>query len=530
MSEPPIVPFAANGFSLAPGVRLLEASAGTGKTFALAHLVLRLVTRPEDPLRLDQLLVVTFTNAAAAELRDRIAARLQLALGLLEADPDSWDDHAQLQRDQPLREWLEQQPQANAALRGRLLLALEDLDQAGITTIHGFCRRTLQRQSLEAGLGPAVELEQDATDTIIQICHDYWQQQVLPLAPELLAGLQQRGLQLERLQRLLLQLDGDPALSLDPLPPELSLDQPLAPQLQNLWPSLWQRFCLAWASRGEELEQALCQMAQELKGEGEKYAPYLLKPSGRDGQVSAWIAAQAGATPGYLEVLQLSNSAKSTPERLLVDVFHPGPVMKVAAPLEREGRGGVLPERPLLEAIAALVDGPAELTLLHFAHWSRQELARRRSRQGRLGFSQLLEELDPGPAACADAHTTALIQAVAARYRVALIDEFQDTDPIQWRILERAFTAPPGEPARHLLVMVGDPKQAIYRFRGGELATYRQARARADAIHGLTQNRRASAALVAALNQLMVEPGLPRSNLPVPEVEACSSTGELALP
>ncbi|MFN5162713.1 MAG: UvrD-helicase domain-containing protein, partial [Cyanobacteriota bacterium] len=74
--------FAANRFPLDPGIRLLEASAGTGKTFALAHLVLRLVAEQGTPLR--RLLVVTYTNAAAAELRMRIGLRLQQALQALE--------------------------------------------------------------------------------------------------------------------------------------------------------------------------------------------------------------------------------------------------------------------------------------------------------------------------------------------------------------------------------------------------------------------------------------------------------------
>ena len=78
-------PFEPNAMPLSPGIRLLEASAGTGKTFALAHLVLRLVSEGPRPLAIEQLLVVTFTDAAAAELRDRIARRLQQALALLEA-------------------------------------------------------------------------------------------------------------------------------------------------------------------------------------------------------------------------------------------------------------------------------------------------------------------------------------------------------------------------------------------------------------------------------------------------------------
>ncbi|MFO0105101.1 MAG: UvrD-helicase domain-containing protein, partial [Cyanobium sp.] len=78
-------PFEPNAMPLSPGIRLLEASAGTGKTFALAHLVLRLVSEGPRPLAIEQLLVVTFTDAAAAELRDRIARRLQQALTQLEA-------------------------------------------------------------------------------------------------------------------------------------------------------------------------------------------------------------------------------------------------------------------------------------------------------------------------------------------------------------------------------------------------------------------------------------------------------------
>ncbi len=518
---PALQPFDANGFPLDPGVRLLEASAGTGKTFALAHLVLRLVTRPGDPLTLQQLLVVTFTEAAAAELRDRIALRLQQALALVEGGAGALDP------DPVLRTWLEQQRDGQR-LRGLLLLALEQLDRADITTIHGFCRRTLQRRSLEAGLGPAVELESDDGERLAQVCHDYWQQQVLPVPPPLLAGLQQRGLAPRVLESLLRRLDGDPALELDPLPPELDLEQPLAPQLAALWPELWRRFCAQWQQRGAALEQACCAAAADLRAAGAKYAPYVLKPSGRDGQVSGWIAALAGAVPGYGEVLEFSNSAKKTRERLLVEVFHPGPYVKVTAPIEGEGRP--LPEAPLLQAIADLVEGPAERLLLHFAHWGRRELARRRGRSGRMGFGQLLEGLDPGAGGRAADPRGALTRAVAERYRVALIDEFQDTDPIQWRILEAAFTAPPGEPDRHLLVMVGDPKQAIYRFRGGELATYRQARDRADARYGLTENRRSSPGLVAGFNALMGPAGLRRSGLEVPAVQACARKGELLLP
>ncbi len=506
-------PFDPNGFPLEPGVQLLEASAGTGKTFALAHLVLRLVTRPVDPLPLEQLLVVTFTEAAAAELRDRIALRLQQALAALEGHASSGDG--------VLDDWLSAQPdgaEPRERLRGQLLLALEALDRADITTIHGFARRTLQRQALEAGLGPALELESDDGERAAQVSHDYWQQQVLALPPGLLAGLLGQGLSPELLEKLLVRLDGDPALELDPLPHDTSPEQPLQEQLPGLVERRWQRFREAWAERGAALEAAFCAAAADLRSRGaSSVTPYAAKPrTNRVAELNTWIAGfeQAGAIPSYGEVVE---------QPLLRKYFHPGPFTKLAAGFD--GEGVSLPERPLLEAIAALVDGPAEVVLSHALHQGRADLARRRSASGRMGFGDLLTALDPG--VDGERHL-ALLSAVGERYQVALIDEFQDTDPIQWRILERAFVAPAGAAPRHLLVMVGDPKQAIYRFRGGELATYRQARARADGLHGLGENRRSSAPLVAALNALMA-PGLVRSQLPVPPVIAKAEKGELVL-
>ena len=540
-AERPIVDFDANQFPLDPGLQLLEASAGTGKTFALAHLVLRLVAERQQ--RLQELLVVTFTEAAAGELRDRIARRLQQGLEALEAPGDS-----QTYPDDTLAQWHQGQnpdPQAQWTLRARLLEALEDLDRADITTIHGFCRRSLQRQALEAGLGPAVELESDDSQLRLEIVHDYWQGHLLPLAPELLGGLQERGLRFEHLISVLNRLDSDPALELDPLPPELRADQPLAPQLEALWPLRWQRFVNLWQPNAQALEQAFCSTAADLRARfGAKAIPsackYSAKPrSNRVDALSGWIAEQErscgqpfslegglesgegglesespSALPGYRAVVQ---------EKLLREYFHPGPFTRMVAPYED---GPIsLPQRPLLEAIADLVDGPLELTLLHFGHWARQELLRRRQRSGRMGFAQLLEGLDPGPSG---QEHGALIAALGRRYRVALVDEFQDTDPIQWRILERAFLAEPGGRASHLVVLVGDPKQAIYRFRGGDLATYQRARDLADGLHGLRQNRRSSQPLVQALNALMA-PGLPLSQLAVPAVESCAEKGELVL-
>jgi exodeoxyribonuclease V beta subunit len=504
--------FDPNAFPLEPGLRLLEASAGTGKTFALAHLALRLVTERAIPLR--RLLVVTFTTAAATELRERIGRRLQEALLCLR-------DPLRPPPDPVLSAWLARQRQGDAGGRGpggesgadslaemRLLLALEELDSADITTIHGFCQRALQRHALEAQRPPDLLLDTDGETLLQQVVHSYWKEQVLRLPAPLLLGLSRKGMKPAALASLLRTLEGDPGLELDPLPPSLPLDADLAEALPTLWQERWQAFCAAWRHGGEELLAALFGQARAWKADGLPYKPYTLKETKRwnPAAVEALIAAD---DPGYAAVLK---------EEMLTTFLHPGTFCKTVRALEEPGERPVtLPGRALMEAVAALVDEPAELALLHGCHWGRRALLQRRQRLGVCSFSQLLSDLDPGPAATAP---TPLLAAVAERYSAALIDEFQDTDPIQWRILRLAFGG-----GRHLLVMVGDPKQAIYRFRGGDLQTYLAARATADDRFAMRENRRSTPELIAALNQLC-ERGLVRSGLtPMPALEAKASRG-----
>jgi exodeoxyribonuclease V beta subunit len=505
--SPSLQPFEANSFPLNCGIRLLEASAGTGKTFALAHLVLRLVT--EEGLSLRRLLVVTYTEAAAAELRDRIGRRLQEALASL-AGPAPDPDAASV--DPVLQEWLErlaiQGAQSVDRLRGMLLLALEELDGADITTIHGFCRRTLERQSLEAGCSPQQRLEGDASRLIEEVVHDYWQRQVLPLSAPSLAGLGACGVNPEALASLLLRLDGDPALALDPLPAGLELEVPFADQWLALWQRSWNQFRKEWDLRSEALQKDFEAAAEQWhSATGAKTGSYSrrFRNGGPRAKVEAWLAqAEAQVAAGDYEAVQQ--------QKELTGIFHPGAFSSQARKAEGHGSVPSLPQMPLLKAVAALVDGPAEALLAHACHWGRRELRQRRQRGGATSFAGLLEALDPGVDALGEG--TPLLAAVAARYDAALIDEFQDTDPIQWRILRQAFGV-----GAHRLVMVGDPKQAIYRFRGGDLATYLAARSEAGALYQLDENRRSTAELIDGLNRLLA-PGLVRSGLEVPAVLA----------
>ena len=282
--------FDPNHYPLDPGLRLLEASAGTGKTFALAHLALRLISEAAMPL--PSLLVVTFTDAAAAELRSRIGQRLQDALAglealehgiaLPEADPvlEQWWQMAP--QGQPRRDWI-----------SRLLIALEQLDAADITTIHGFCSRSLRRLAISSGAAIQQQLETDATALVHEVVQELWQQQLLTLPLPQLQGLTQAGLTADGLAAALLRLDGDPQARLQTDREDFDPREPLREQLETSLQVSWQRFVSCWTRDGEDLEQCFRSTAGQWKGMGFKPSPYSSKPTSvRCGQVDRWLAAQ----------------------------------------------------------------------------------------------------------------------------------------------------------------------------------------------------------------------------------------------
>ena len=142
--------FQVNKYPLTNGIRLIEASAGTGKTFSLSHLVLRLLTEKEYSI--NEILVVSFTEATASELKAKIIERLISALKIIE----SINSNVKPSKiDNVLNEWVElniTSKEKGLYIASLLLEALERIDTADITTIHGFCSKTLHREAIELSL------------------------------------------------------------------------------------------------------------------------------------------------------------------------------------------------------------------------------------------------------------------------------------------------------------------------------------------------------------------------------------------
>ncbi len=520
--------FQANDYPLKAGLRLIEASAGTGKTFALAHLVLRLITEGNHDIK--RILVVTFTEAAAAELRAKIGNRLNAAFKGLEAQSKGIYNKAP---DLVLEQWLESNGQTESKRllwKAKILEALEDIDRADITTIHGFCLRTLRRHALESGSNMNPQIEEDRESLITEIAHEYWKKEALTLNPYNLTGLKQAGLDVQNLANSLLKVDSDPSLNLKVDITELDSSKALGSQFDELLAKNWRNFLHNWEKGGEELEILLRNRAEEWRSKGfEDTKPFSPKPTkNRFEVINKWI--DSIHTENRLQNDSLIPSYGIIREQtLLANYFHPGVYVEVA---KRCGINEPLPLKSQLQsAIASLWDGPAEHVWNHALICCLESLKKSRNQRGVMSYGNLLSALDPCPQFPLEIRdtpkekATPWISVLRLRYQVALIDEFQDTDPVQWRILKESF----GKSSDHLLLMVGDPKQAIYQFRGGNLKTYFKARKEVDRIDALLDNFRTEAQLMYGLNQLMAT-GLRRSGLEVPFLTPCSEKKPLTVP
>lgn len=448
------------------GRQLIEASAGTGKTYTLALLFLRLLL--ERGLEVNQILVVTFTEAATLELRDRIRQRLRDALDRLQ-HPDRDAD--------PLLDRLLGQYPDSEAIKGRLADALVRMDEAAIYTIHGFCARMLQDHAFETGMAFELEMIGNDSDLTLALMRDFWRLRVAPLAePDLewLIGIWPTP------DALLA------TLSLPLKQPQLRLLPEIGMEQMDL---IWQGFEDQFKALGRHWQAERTAIIQLLN------SPALNRKSYRTDVVTKAIAAMDALT-----------AQDRPPQRLAltqIERFTPALLGQQTKPGEQRPQHGFFDEvQAFLEdherAFALRKAAWLQLALT----WLRERLEAHKAERHELAFGDLISRLAKALTR-QDALGKRLAQQIRDRYPVGLIDEFQDTDATQYRIFDRIYplTHQDGQPA---LLMIGDPKQAIYSFRGGDIFAYLEARQSINTTdrHNLDTNWRSSSGLVRAVNSL----------------------------
>jgi exodeoxyribonuclease V beta subunit len=463
------------------GSRLIEAGAGTGKTFTIAALYLRLVLghggEQAFPRTLTppEILVVTFTDAATQELRERIRSRLAEAAGYFLADPASVVPRAaggdllhDLRAEYPDEQW--------SGCARKLQLAAEWMDEAAVSTIHGWCNRMLREHAFDSDCLFTQTLETDQSELLGEVVRDYWRTFMAPLDGAAVAEVRPWCAGPGALQKKLGKLVGQAALLAEANEPADALHAARTEKLRRL-----SELKAPWAAWVGQLQELLDTARDRKLFNGTK-----LKKNNYDSwlqALAAWRDDPESTRPA------LSAAAKS---RLS------------ASGLDEIWKDRPAPQHDALGAIAALDGALSELPdarqdlLRHAARWVAKRFAEEQERRAQMGFDDLLTRLDE---ALRGDNGERLAQTIRRQFPVAMIDEFQDTDPVQYRIFDAVYRVADNDPDT-ALILIGDPKQAIYAFRGADIHTYLAARqSSAGRLYTLKRNFRSTAAMVAATNR-----------------------------
>ncbi len=432
---------------LTQGVTLLEASAGTGKTYSITELFLRLIDERE--IAADRILVVTYTRAATAELKNRISSRIR----------------------KEIKDLREKQSEDTQKIN-RLEAAEQSLDRAVISTIHGFCQRVLSGNAFESGVEMGLNLVPDARSILESLIADYLERLFHDLDASTYQYLVEAGLTEENLLEISLQWTSEMRLE-----PEVDSFEPYLKACEE-WQLQAKTFAEHWQNESDAAITVLSDAISKKKLDARSYqARYT---SSHRQKMDEWARSLSGE-------LSLEDSwvAYFTASKLETKTKTDWEIPQLFQELEKLVEDGqnkhTLSALPLAFAVREI----------------RQKLRCELARQGVCTYDDLLRVLAEalnGP------NGEDLADAIRARFDVALIDEFQDTDGLQWQIFAKLFQRDDKQ-----LYLIGDPKQAIYGFRGANIRVYLKAKEAPDEARRFTMatNWRSDRPLVQALNQAM---------------------------
>ncbi len=442
--------------ALQQGVTLIEASAGTGKTFTIAGIILRLVLELRTPI--EEILAVTYTVAATEELRDRVRQRLHSALV---------DLRLRKSDDEVVTKYLKE---ANAEQGIRDLdLAVQNFDDARIFTIHGFCQRVLRDYAFESGLLFDMELLTDPTPVFEELAKDFWRQHFYvgsALLPRLAIAQQRSPAHwVELLHRTL----NHPDLIIIP-PPDQAPTGSIAKRLESSLTEV----VVEWRKNGPAVSQILKVDRNFSRNKDSNFAYEKIPQLEADlTEVCAGLTRLNPERLGVIEQLSRSQVQRCT---------------------KRTGVGPKHRFFDLCEDFRTLTSRYFHQLDHEFIAFVKREMPLRKAHLNVLTYEDLLTRLRD--ALISETGET-LAKALGKQYRAALIDEFQDTDPVQYEIFHRIFSS-----GQHYLFFIGDPKQAIYGFRGADVFTYLRAASEASFGFTLDINFRSEKLLLDGINTL----------------------------
>ncbi|WP_440875812.1 exodeoxyribonuclease V subunit beta [Thalassotalea sp. PLHSN55] len=454
------------------GKHLIEASAGTGKTYNITRIYLRMVL--ERKLPVEQILVMTFTKDATEEIKGRIDDFIRQAMNnwheLVASDPYFSRLASRISYDE-----------AMPLLRRALLF----LDEAAIFTIHGFCKRVLSQHAFASGVSFHAKMETDCQDIILQACQD-WYRSLAKAEPEQYLLLAQFWQSPESFLT-----DFNKAIGRDTQLSKRSVDD-----IQNAFIALVVQAKQNLIDAQDFLAQTLIapKKGAEQEKRQQEYQQLVAWLAGIEENFSHAFSAMPAA------FIDGKRFARSKDKSQLLEIFSPTKevktqVAKLAKSIEKAKAFSVV--QLGIEAI-------------------RTKVKESKLQQGVLSFDDLIATLatrlaDERQLNDIDDVQMGLAQRLFEQYPVALVDEFQDTDPLQFTILQAIYQTQ----TQSALFMIGDPKQAIYGFRGGDVFAYLAARDNCDHQWLMATNWRSSTNMIQAYNRIFYGNNLAEQPLPV---------------
>jgi len=466
------------------GSRLIEASAGTGKTYTIAALYLRLVLGHgkehgfQRPLRPSEILVMTFTRAATRELSDRIRAQLIYAAQCFRGEMEVNENNKYLN--------ILINSYEDEALRKRAAWALstaaEGMDDASVHTIDAWCQRMLKEHAFDSGNLFDEELVADEEAMRIAAIQDYWRLSCYPLGAEPLT-------QVLKIWRDVDALIADMRELINQDIPKISGGDTLLTVLtrtSTLREETLVRLKSGWDVKADTMRDWLNDQTADKKNgwNGQKLAPRYYNVW--LDTLKVWSSGQDKSTDLKAEIK--TGWERFTPEGLLTARKADATAIELPAEFTEFAE--------LKAALAQLPDVKVAVRL-HAAARVAERLVELKRRTASFGFSDMLNRLN---AALQGPNGETLRLRIKTQYPVILIDEFQDTSPLQYQIFDRIYQTDINDPNSAML-LIGDPKQSIYGFRGADINSYMQARRATFGRHYVLEtNYRSTAALVGVVN------------------------------
>jgi len=450
------------------GKHLIEASAGTGKTYNITRIYLRLLLERE--LTVEQILLMTFTKDATQELRGRIGSFIRDALNnwqkLCEDDSYFAAINARVAADK---------------IQFLLKRALLFLDEAAIFTIHGFCQRALSQHAFASGLPFNTRLATNSHDLVIEACQDWYRQ----LAKQtdnftLVASFWSHPNSfLKSFTRAISK-----KCQLDVIDSEVIVNEFIALAKQAKTAILAEESTLQTGLIAHKKADEQQKRAEQLTA----LLLWLTRISECDGQ-QRLLDAIAQPFPDYL--LNGNRHPKAYKPQL-AEILAPCKEIKIQ-----------------LKNLAKNISKAEAYKVVRIGiYYIRERVSAKKQQQNVLDFDDLISTLASNLQQAAEPseqnEANLLAQTLLAQYPVALVDEFQDTDPEQFAILRGIYYTAQAKSNDAALYLIGDPKQAIYGFRGGDIFAYLNARHHCDYHWLMDTNYRSTPAMIDAYNQVFL--------------------------